>query len=110
MSSFADALIDKLGGTREVSRLTDAPESSVSGWRSGLTGSRLNHLVRTARMERPEIDVRLLARTHGVALPAGVAVDGDSGEADHETADATTPPPSSAGNIDHHSPVETADA
>jgi hypothetical protein len=104
MSSFANALIDHMGGTREVSRMTDAPESSVSGWRSGLTGSRLNHLVRTARMERPALDLQALAREHGVALPAGVRLDGEDRETDHASVADTGALAPSAGNDGVRSP------
>lgn len=88
MQQFADALIDAMGGTVAVAGLTDAPPSSISRWRGQLSRSRLNHLVRTARMERPAIDLEQLAGEHGVTLPA-MAVSGEGGVADH--ADPATP-------------------
>jgi hypothetical protein len=57
MQTFADQVIDALGGTSEVSRLTEAPTSTVHSWRKiGIPSSRLAHL-------------RLIAEQQGVTLP-----------------------------------------
>jgi DNA-binding PucR family transcriptional regulator len=108
MEQFANALIDAMGGTVAVAELTNAPPSSVSRWRKDLSGSRLNHLVRTARMERPELDLGELADRHGVALPEAVASEG--GEADHVREHARAEGDGSPGNADDLSatPAEIA--
>lgn len=50
MSTEADRIIDALGGTTAVSRLTDTPISTVHSWRkNGIPGSRLAHLKLAAR-------------------------------------------------------------
>jgi hypothetical protein len=70
MDKFAAALIDALGGTTEVARFMSAPVSTVHNMRTKrLTGSRLNHLRRIARDERPSLDVAALASDHGFELP-----------------------------------------
>jgi hypothetical protein len=57
MQTFADQVIDALGGTSEVSRATLAPTSTVHSWRKiGIPDSRLAHL-------------RLLAKERGIELP-----------------------------------------
>lgn len=57
MQTYADQVIDALGGTSEVSRLTEAPTSTVHSWRAiGIPKSRLAHL-------------RLLANAKGIELP-----------------------------------------
>jgi len=57
MSTFADDVIDALGGTSAVARLIESPPSTVHSWRKiGIPSSRLAHL-------------RLIAREQGVALP-----------------------------------------
>lgn len=55
--TYANEIIDALGGTTEVSRLTEAPISTVHSWRkNGIPGSRLAHL-------------RLIAAQKNIALP-----------------------------------------
>ena len=55
--TYADQVIDALGGTSEVSRLTEAPTSTVHSWRKmGIPQSRLAHL-------------KLIAECKGVSLP-----------------------------------------
>ena len=55
--TYADQVIDALGGTTEVSRLIEAPTSTVHSWRTiGIPKSRMAHL-------------RLLASTKGLTLP-----------------------------------------
>jgi hypothetical protein len=55
--TYADQVIDKLGGTSEVSRLTEAPTSTVHSWRKiGIPTSRLAHL-------------KLIADQKGITLP-----------------------------------------
>lgn len=57
MSTYADTVIDALGGTSEVARLIEAPTSTVHSWRTiGIPKSRLAHL-------------RLIANGQGKALP-----------------------------------------
>lgn len=56
--TFADEVIDALGGTSAVARLIESPPSTVHSWRKiGIPSSRLAHL-------------RLIAREQGVALPS----------------------------------------
>lgn len=56
--TYADKVIDALGGTSEVARLIEAPTSTVHSWRSiGIPKSRLAHL-------------RLIAAQKTIALPA----------------------------------------
>jgi hypothetical protein len=58
MQTFADQVIDALGGTSEVARLIEAPTSTVHSWRKiGIPPSRMAHL-------------RLVAQAKGVELPA----------------------------------------
>lgn len=58
METFADQVIDALGGTTAVATAIEAPTSTVHSWRKiGIPASRLAHL-------------RLLAEQRGVALPA----------------------------------------
>lgn len=55
--TYADQVIDALGGTSEVSRLTEAPTSTVHSWRKiGIPASRLAHL-------------RLIAEQKSITLP-----------------------------------------
>jgi hypothetical protein len=56
--TYADKVIDALGGTSEVSRLIEAPTSTVHSWRKiGIPPSRLAHL-------------KLVAKSQGKSLPA----------------------------------------
>lgn len=58
MQTEANLIIDALGGTTAVSRLTDTPLSTVHSWRkNGIPRSRLAHL-------------RLAAKAAGKSLPA----------------------------------------
>lgn len=57
MQTYADQVIDALGGTTAVATATDAPTSTVHSWRKiGIPSSRLAHL-------------RLIAKQLGVTLP-----------------------------------------
>ncbi len=57
MQSFANQVIDALGGTSKVATLTEAPVSTVHSWRKiGIPPSRMAHL-------------RLVAAMEGVVLP-----------------------------------------
>jgi hypothetical protein len=57
MDTFADQVIDALGGTSKVAAAIDAPTSTVHSWRAiGIPKSRLAHL-------------RLIAAQEGVILP-----------------------------------------
>jgi hypothetical protein len=57
MDTFADQVIDKLGGTTAVATAIDAPTSTVHSWRTiGIPKSRLAHL-------------KLIAEQRGVELP-----------------------------------------
>lgn len=57
METFADHVIDALGGTTEVARAIEAPTSTVHSWRKiGIPPSRLAHL-------------KLIAEARGVSLP-----------------------------------------
>jgi hypothetical protein len=69
METFADQVIDALGGTSEVARLIEAPTSTVHSWRKiGIPPSRLAHL-------------RLVAQAKGIALPEPEGSTGGSQEA-----------------------------
>ena len=68
MQSFADQVIDALGGTTAVATAIEAPTSTVHSWRTiGIPNSRLAHL-------------RLLAEQREIALPTA------PGETDQEKA------------------------
>jgi hypothetical protein len=55
--TYADQVIDALGGTSKVSELTKAPTSTVHSWRAiGIPESRLEHL-------------KLIAEKLGIDLP-----------------------------------------
>lgn len=55
--TYADRVIDALGGTSKVAELIEAPTSTVHSWRTiGIPKSRMAHL-------------RLVAKTEGVDLP-----------------------------------------
>lgn len=55
--TYADQVIDALGGTTKVAELTEAPTSTVHSWRKiGIPASRLAHL-------------RLIAKDLGIELP-----------------------------------------
>jgi hypothetical protein len=55
--SYADQVIDALGGTSKVSELTKAPTSTVHSWRTiGIPESRLEHL-------------KLIAEKLGIEIP-----------------------------------------
>jgi len=57
MQTPADHLIDALGGTTAVSRMTETPSSTIHSWRSnGIPRSRLAHLRLVAEREFPERD------------------------------------------------------
>lgn len=55
--TYADQVLDALGGTTEVARMIEAPTSTVHSWRRiGIPASRLAHL-------------KLVASQQGVDLP-----------------------------------------
>lgn len=58
MDTPADQLIDALGGTTAVARMTEAPVSTVHSWRkNGIPRSRLSHLRLVADRELPTLDL-----------------------------------------------------
>lgn len=62
MHKAADALIDALGGTTAVARLTDAPLSTVHSWRkNGIPRSRLAHLRLAVEANKIAVDFDTLA-------------------------------------------------
>ncbi|MEG3086149.1 carph-isopro domain-containing protein [Sphingomonas sp. PB4P5] len=62
MHSIANQIIDALGGTTAVSRMTDAPLSTVHSWRkNGIPRSRLAHLRLVAALEKPGVDIDAVA-------------------------------------------------
>jgi hypothetical protein len=70
MDSFANALIDALGGTTAVANRARTGVSTVHHWRrTGLSASRLDHLRRIAQDELPSVNVEAIAAEHGVELP-----------------------------------------
>lgn len=64
----ADQIIDALGGTTAVSRMTLAPLSTVHSWRkNGIPISRLEHLKLVAEMKGLKLD---WSTATGAARPA----------------------------------------
>ncbi|MGL5735794.1 MAG: carph-isopro domain-containing protein [Beijerinckiaceae bacterium] len=56
MSTYANTVIDALGGTTAVARMADLPTSTVHSWRTiGIPRSRLSHLRLLAKMEKIEL-------------------------------------------------------
>ncbi len=52
MATHSATFIDSLGGTSAVSKLTEAPTSTVHSWRTiGIPASRLSHLKMIAQVE-----------------------------------------------------------
>ena len=69
METAADKLIDALGGTSAVARMTETPISTVHSWRkNGVPQSRLAHMKLAAQMSKPDVDFDRLAM--GVAARA----------------------------------------
>ena len=74
MNEAACTLIDALGGTSAVARMTKTATSTVHSWRTiGITESRMDH-------------IRLAAKEAGIAVPLH-----------HETSSEASAPPSSSG-------------
>jgi len=62
METAANKLIDSLGGTTAVARMTEAPISTVHSWRkNGIPQSRLAHLRLAAQASNLDIDFDALA-------------------------------------------------
>jgi hypothetical protein len=62
MHKVASSLIDALGGTTAVSKLTEAPLSTVHSWRkNGIPRSRLSHLRLAVRASDLDVDFDQLA-------------------------------------------------
>lgn len=58
MQTEADIILDALGGTSAVAKMTEAPVSTVHSWRKiGIPQSRMAHL-------------KLIAEVRGITLPA----------------------------------------
>ena len=73
METPSAKLIDALGGTSAVSRITEAPTSTVHSWRkNGIPRSRFAHMRLAAQHERPDVDFDefLAAIVRPVAAPA----------------------------------------
>lgn len=67
MQTVADQIIDALGGSTAVSRMMDAPLSTVHSWRkNGVPRSRLAHLRLLASVEKPDVNIDLIV-TRGAA-------------------------------------------
>jgi hypothetical protein len=80
METVSERIIDALGGTTAVSRMSDAPISTVHSWRkNGIPRSRLAHLRLIAEREAIRLDWDT-----GRSLSGG---DGDT--ADHAATDTT---------------------
>lgn len=61
MMTVADQIIDALGGTTAVARMTDAPLSTVHSWRkNGIPRSRMAHLRLVANGLSPAVDIDLI--------------------------------------------------
>jgi hypothetical protein len=57
MSTFAENLIRTLGGTTAVSRMTEAPTSTVHSWKKmGVPQARLAHIKLAAQAAGIEVD------------------------------------------------------
>lgn len=68
MQTVADQIIDALGGSTAVSRMMDAPLSTVHSWRkNGVPRSRLAHLRLLASVEKPEVDIDLIVSNGGAS-------------------------------------------
>lgn len=63
MATHSANFIDLLGGTSAVSKLTEAPTSTVHSWRTiGIPASRLSHLKMIAQAEgKPAPDEEAIA-------------------------------------------------
>lgn len=62
MPTQADCIIDALGGTTAVARLTETPLSTVHSWRrNGIPASRLAHLKLAAHAAGMAVDVDQIA-------------------------------------------------
>ncbi len=86
MANAADHIIDTLGGTTAVSRMIDAPPSTVHSWRkNGIPRSRMAHLRLVASAEGIEFD--FAAAEHADDLAAG-AEDQSPGNGNHVSAEA----------------------
>lgn len=60
--TYADAVIDALGGTSKVASLIEAPVSTVHSWRRiGIPPSRLAHLKLLAQVEGKELPPEMVA-------------------------------------------------
>lgn len=66
MQTVADLIIDALGGTTAVSRLTETPLSTVHSWRkNGIPRSRMAHLRLVGKQMKPRVDVDAIAQGSG---------------------------------------------
>ena len=69
MQTVADQIIDALGGSTAVSRMMDAPLSTVHSWRkNGVPRSRLAHLRLLALVEKPEVDIDMIVAGRAAAV------------------------------------------
>lgn len=58
MQTVANQIIDAIGGTTAVAKLTSIPLSTVHSWRkNGIPASRLAHLKLAARAAKIRVDV-----------------------------------------------------
>ena len=81
MSTVADRIIDSMGGTTAVSRLTETPLSTVHSWRkNGIPRSRLAHLRLVGHELDPPVDVEVM-------LTAAVDAGQSPGNADQVSAE-----------------------
>ena len=96
MDTVDDTIIDALGGTTAVARMTETPISTVHSWRkNGIPRSRRAHLALLAERESKVIDWtsgRLMAR--------------ESDAGDHADTDTTRGAPPSPGIGTPFSPME----
>lgn len=70
MKSYADRIVDAMGGTSAVAQMSKTPTSTVHSWRkNGIPDARLDHLKLVADRE-------------------GLSIDWTTGERLHERADA----------------------
>jgi hypothetical protein len=75
MDQHVSQLIDALGGTTVVARLTKSKTSTVHSWRkNGISESRLHHLRLAAMAENPGFDFdTLAANIVPIGVPEGLA-------------------------------------
>lgn len=74
MPTLATLIINELGGTTAVAKLTEAPLSTVHSWRkNGIPPSRLAHMKLAAQVAGKPLDIDALAARADQPVSARVA-------------------------------------